>query len=107
MSEIAVSCALDDGSMMTRLEEWRALLGANGVESSLIPGGVRLRLPQSSQATDQLKHLIALEESCCRWIKWTVTEATFLQVDATADQEQGVSLLRGWFVPLGDSFRRT
>lgn len=41
----------------------------------------------------RLRRLIELENACCAWIKWSITEGALMEVDTTADQPQGVELL--------------
>ncbi|MFN2388957.1 MAG: hypothetical protein ABR575_05050 [Actinomycetota bacterium] len=92
-----VACSLGGQSMKTRTDEWRQLLTANIVETLAIPGGVRLSLRSSPAVVHELDRLIALESSCCAWIDWRVDDGPRLQVDATAEQEEGAALLRDWF----------
>lgn len=101
MSETPVACTLGSERMKTRGEEWRSLLRPNVVDRSVISGGVRLVLKRSRATREELDRLIALESSCCEWIAWKVREdsSSLLIVDATADQEEGVALLRDWFAP--------
>ena len=97
MTEIPIACTLGSGDMKSRGDEWRSLLAPNLVDRSLIPGGVRMVLKPSPGTKEELDRLIALEGSCCAWIRWKVSEGSVLEVDATAEQEQGVAQLRDWF----------
>lgn len=97
MSEIPIACSLGSQGMKTRGEEWRSVVVPNVVNRAAIPGGVRLVLRASAATRDELERLIALENSCCAWINWTVREGSMLEVDATTDREGGATLLREWF----------
>lgn len=99
MKEIPIACSLGSDGMRTRRDEWRSLLAPNLVDRSVIEGGVRLVLTRSSNAKAELERLIALESSCCAWIDWTVREDALIEVDATAEKDEGVALLRQWFGP--------
>lgn len=95
--QAAVACSLGTRSMKSRSDQWRDLLTPNLGEIASIPGGVRFTLRGSSAVAAELNRLIALENACCAWINWSVVRGQSLQVDATAEQEAGVVLLRNWF----------
>ena len=95
--ESAVACSLGAGDMEKRGQEWKRLLEANLIEQRDIPGGIRLLLRPSHYAPAEVRRLAALENACCAWITWSITEGANLQVDATTDQTQGTELLRAWF----------
>lgn len=96
-----VACSLAPQSMKDRAVRWRRLLAGDGVETAVTDGGVRLVLQPSPELAGEVTRLIALEEECCAWITWTVNQGALLEVRATADQEEGRSLLRAWFAPPG------
>lgn len=98
MTHIPVACSLDANAMKTRSDDWRTLLAPNLIERVPIAGGVRMILRNSPEAVAELHRLIALENSCCAWINWTVEEGGHLRVDATTDQNQGTELLEAWFL---------
>lgn len=97
--DIPVACGLGVAGMKTRVEEWQDLIAGNLVQSQAIPGGLRLVLRPSAVTNAELRRLVALENSCCAWIDWSIDEGAMLQVEATTTQEQGVTLLREWFSP--------
>jgi hypothetical protein len=98
LSEIPISCSLDPDTQKSRGDDWRKVLAPNLIERVAIPGGVRMILRSSPQTSAELRRLIALENSCCAWIKWAVEEADLLRVDATTDREDGADLLEEWFL---------
>ena len=97
MADSPVACSLEGPRMKTRRDEWRDLLVPNLIERAFIPGGIRLVLRAAPGVASELERLIALERSCCAWIDWKVGEGEVLRVEATADQEEGMVLLRDWF----------
>lgn len=99
MQGIPVACSLDGLGMKTRSDEWRELIVPNVVDRRVIPSGAGFSLRTSPDVHEELKRLVALESSCCAWIDWTVDAGEVLRVEATAEQEQGVALLRDWFGP--------
>ena len=96
--EIPIACSLDGQTQESRGDEWRRLLGPHLIKRAPIPGGVRLILRNVPGAADELDRLIALEQGCCSWINWTVEKGQHLQVDATANQEQGAKQLEAWYL---------
>lgn len=97
MPETVIACSLGATDIETRREEWKAVLAEHLVEQRRIPGGMRLVLRSSGDAAAEIRRLVALENACCAWIKWSVAKGDRLEVDLTAAQPQGTELLRDWF----------
>ena len=94
--EAVVACSLGADDMEKRRQDWKDLLGENLVERREIPEGICLLLRSSVRAAAELRRLVELENACCGWINWSISEGAMLEVDATADQPQGTQLLRTW-----------
>lgn len=92
-----IVCSLDGGDMRTRLEEWKDLLTTALIERRVIEGGVALRLKAAPVAVSELRRLVELEQRCCSWIQWRISEGDVLSVEATSSDEDGARLLAEWF----------
>ncbi|HEX2088381.1 MAG TPA: hypothetical protein VHI54_00405 [Actinomycetota bacterium] len=95
--ELPIACSLDGQSRVAREEDWNEFLAETMIERRPIAGGVALQLQPSPQAVSRLRRLIESEQSCCPWIRWTITEGDVLSVEATSPREDGEELLARWF----------
>lgn len=95
--ELPIACSLDGESRSTREDDWSRFLSDNLIERRAISGGVALKLKSSPDAVSRLTNLIELEQSCCSWIHWSVTEGEVLSVEATSSQKDGAWALAQWF----------
>ena len=44
-----------------------------------------------------IERLVALEQDCCAWIKWSIHESgAALTLEATNETEAGTNVLRAW-----------
>ena len=95
--ELPIACTLGPQDVPGRLEEWRTLLGVHVQSASRIPGGVRLVLDPS--ASNRLHRLVELEQECCSWIRWSITEDDELIVEATNESEVGAEAVADLLLP--------
>lgn len=95
---LPIACSLEAGKVNEREQQWRALLVSPQAFEEKIPGGVRLHFRCSELELREVKSLVELEGACCPWIQWRVVEGVqSLTIDATAESQKGIQVLRSWF----------
>ncbi|MDQ4143050.1 MAG: hypothetical protein M3198_04760 [Actinomycetota bacterium] len=98
--DLPVACSLDAPASKSREQEWESLISSHLVDRGAIVDGVKLTFRSSEVSRTEVKRLVDLERDCCAWINWDLREAdTSLALEATAETEEGVKVLRSWFTP--------
>ena len=98
MDSLPIACSLGATDLSSREREWQSVLEAALIETAAVPAGVRLRLTNNSETLAGIERLVGLERDCCAWIEWTLTDlGSSLSLEATAQTQEGVSVLRDWF----------
>ena len=95
---LPIACSLNGAEVVSRQGEWEQLLASHTIDRVEIDHGVRCRLRASEEVRRELHRLVDLERGCCPWITWNLhDEVSSLVLEATAETEEGVKLLRAWF----------
>jgi MerR family transcriptional regulator, copper efflux regulator len=96
VDEPAIECTLSAGSMRGRVADWQALL-AHAEQREPIDDGVRVVFT-SSVPTDELIRLVADEQNCCQFFRFSITVDTrglALEVRAPEDAQPLVESVFG------------
>ena len=76
MEELAptIACTLTNDDLAIQADDWRRLRAAaeTGIENR--PDGVRLRFRRDSGVAEELRRLTDIENVCCSWAEWRVSE---------------------------------
>lgn len=100
MEPLPIACSLDATDQSSRRRDWQGLMEEALVETAPIPTGVLMTFSATGRARTTIERLIALEQDCCAWIDWTLRDTgAALALEATAETEEGVKVLRAWFDP--------
>ena len=94
--EPAIACSLSAGSMKGRVADWQSLL-AHVERRGRIDGGVRCVFA-ASVPTAELIRLVAAEQECCQFFRFTITADTrgiALEVRAPEDAQSIVESMFG------------
>ncbi len=76
------------------------------IERAETEHGLRLSFRPEPGAEEELRQLVAVENECCRWARWTVdTRAGQIVLDARSSGD-GISSLHNMFTGLHPSPRR-
>ena len=95
---LPIACSLDGTEVVSRQGECEQLLASHAIDGVEIDHGVRCRLRASEEVRQEFQRPVDLERGCCPWTTWNLyEEASSLVLDATAETEEGVKLLRFWF----------
>jgi hypothetical protein len=96
-AEVPVACTLDAAGLATQAQRWSRLLERSAVDRVETVDGLLIRFRTDEGTVAELHHLVAVENECCAWASWAVTEA-----DGTADlvicsTGDGIAVLHGMF----------
>jgi hypothetical protein len=92
-----VACTLTSAGLAVQRDRWERLTARAMTERSQTTDGLRICFRAESDAEDELRALVAVEQECCRWADWTVTSKDgqiVLTVRAAGD---GITTLHGMF----------
>jgi hypothetical protein len=90
-----VACTLTPAGLTAQARRWEKLMGRAMTGRTETRQGLRICV--RPDAADELRALVAVERTCCRWAAWTVESSPaplVLEVTATAD---GVTALHAMF----------
>jgi DNA-binding transcriptional MerR regulator len=98
LGAIPITCALGPADMITRVEEWRRLVG-DAIGREAIDGGVRL-LYASRTDLGPIATLVAAEQQCCSFFTFCISVTSGgVTLDVTAPSEARPmidELIGGW-----------
>jgi hypothetical protein len=92
--ELPIACSLSAGELVERRAAWEALVRSDVVAVSQESGGVRVRLRPGAEVEARVRELVALEEACCPFFRFTFAGNDELLVEAPP---AAVALARGLF----------
>ena len=72
MDETVIACTLDAGDLKERLA-WIAGLNARALRSAR-RDGLKLTLDYAPEAIDDVRKMVAGEQTCCAFLKFTIAE---------------------------------
>jgi hypothetical protein len=75
-----VACTLTAAGLLTQRQRWERLLAGAARGRLETDDGIRVRFRADAATTEELHHLVSVENECCAWASWTVTGR-----DGTAD----------------------
>ena len=86
MDRTVISCTLDAGSLKERMA-WIAALNAGSLKSAR-RDGLTLTLDYSPTAVDDVRKLVASEQSCCSFLNFDIVEyPDFIRLSIVASEE--------------------
>jgi hypothetical protein len=89
-----VACTLGASDLAAQAERWRRLIARAAVARVETPDGLRLHFRPDTRVADELEHLVATENECCSWARWSVDAAAdpiVLDITSTGD---GIAALK-------------
>ena len=93
-----VACTLAGDELAEQSRRWRALYERAGLERVETDDGIQIRFRGDADVEDELRALVAVERSCCRWAKWEVEAGgDSVRIDVTS-VGVGVTTLHGMFL---------
>ena len=94
----AIACTLTQKDLKSQRERWLRLCSAAGTRRIETDDGIRIVFANQPGVADELRALVAVENECCNWARWTVSlEGDSVLMDARSRRE-GVAILREMFV---------
>ena len=95
-----VACTLTTAGLAEQTRRWERLAGRALIKRAETEYGVRLSFRLEPGAEEELRQLVAVENECCRWARWTVqTSAGQIVLDARSTGD-GVAALHSMFTGL-------
>ena len=92
-----VACTLTNDDLKTQRERWVRLWREAGHHRVETEDGVRLVFARQPGVADELRSLVAVENECCSWARWTVSiDGDDVFMDARSRGE-GTAVLRRMF----------
>lgn len=89
----AIACTLADKDLKAQRERWIRICREAGTGRIETEDGLRLVFENQPGVADELRALVAVENECCSWARWTVSrEGDAVIVDARSRRE-GVAIL--------------
>ena len=92
-----VACTLTDEDLAGQSERWKRLGETAGIERSVVADGLQLRFRDEPDVEQELRHLVRIEQECCRWAAWDVARADGALVMRVRSTGEGVAALHGMF----------
>ncbi len=93
-----IACTLTGTDLKTQRERWIRVCDKAGTDRIETEDGVRVVFANRPGVADELRALVAVENECCSWARWTVSlEGDAVLMDAGARGE-GMAILRDMFV---------
>jgi hypothetical protein len=84
-SKNAVACTLGAAGLSAQAERWRRLIARAAVARHETPHGIRIEFRADTGVAEELARLVATENECCSWAKWSVDAvAGEVVLDATS-----------------------
>jgi len=102
-----VACTLTTAGLAEQAGRWERLAAFALAERAETERGLRLSFRPEPGAEQELRHLVAVENECCRWASWTVrTRAGHIVLDISSTGD-GIPALHSMFsglptAPLAD-----
>jgi hypothetical protein len=96
---VPVACTLTSVGLAAQAGRWARLMAGAMTERTQTSDGLRMSFRPEPGVEEELRRLVAVENSCCSWAAWTVetnAEATVLDVRSTGP---GVATLHSMFRP--------
>ena len=95
-----VACSLTAAGLAEQSGRWERLAARALTERAETVHGVRLSFRPDPGVEEELRHLAAVENQCCRWATWMVyTPAGHIVLD-TRSTGDGIATLHGMFTSL-------
>lgn len=103
-----VACSLTQADQSARQERWLRLAERAYVHRQITDNGLQLAFRAAPDVERELRQLAVLERDCCAFADWTVrADRTALQLDISADSDEGIAAVQALFADLRlDSSRR-
>lgn len=92
-----VACMLTSRDLARQRDRWQMLAAKALIERIETDRGIRISFRDEPGVADELRELVAVENECCSWARWTVeasAEEIVLDVSSTRD---GIPVLHGMF----------
>ena len=93
-----IACTLTGTDLKTQRERWNRVCGEAGTRLIETEDGVRVVFANQPGVTDELRALVAVENECCSWARWTVSfegDAGLMDARARGD---GIAILHDMFI---------
>lgn len=92
-----IACTLTGADLKTQSERWTALRASFGLGRLEHEDGLYLTFEDRAEVEAELAALIAVENDCCAWARWTVERADGALVMAARSEGDGVATLHTMF----------
>jgi hypothetical protein len=86
-----IACTLSGTDLAEQARRWRALPQLQRVETD---DGLRVTFAREAGVEEELRALVAAENECCGWARWSVEDGVVLVVTSTG---HGVQTLHAMF----------
>jgi hypothetical protein len=92
-----IACTLTNADLKTQRERWIALRKGFGIGRHEVEDGLRLTFADHPAVEPELKALVAVENDCCAWARWTVERTDGVIVMAARSEGNGIATLHTMF----------
>ena len=92
-----VACELNGGELGTRTEGWVRLGRKAGLGRVETEDGLRIRFRDEPAVEQELRALVAAENSCCPWARWEVRRTDGELVLHVSSTPEGAATLHAMF----------
>ena len=100
---VPVACTLTPAGLAAQGERWERLAARAMTGRAETADGLRLTFRAEPGAADELRELAAVENECCPWARWTVTEDAGKLVLGVTSAADGIAALHVLFSALQPS----
>jgi hypothetical protein len=100
---VPVACTLTPAGLAAQGERWERLAARAMTGRAETADGLRLTFRPEPGAADELRELAAVENECCPWARWTVTEDAGKLVLGVTSAADGIAALHVLFSGLQPS----
>jgi hypothetical protein len=93
-----VACTLTEQDLKSQRERWIQVCADAGTARVETENGLRLVFADKPGVVEEVRALVAVENECCSWARWTVSrQGDTLFMDARSRSE-GITALHGMFI---------
>jgi hypothetical protein len=97
---VAIACTLTSADLAAQGGRWERLAARAMTGRAETADGLRIVFRPEPGAEEELRALVAVENGCCSWAKWTVEAEEGQIVLAVRATGEGVAALHGMFTGL-------
>ena len=94
---LVVACTLGEAGLDAQARRWRELRAKAELRQVKTPEGKRVFFRAGEGVAEELDALVAVENECCSWARWTVERGSGEVVLAVTSTEHGVDAVHAMF----------